>query len=114
MAAIYDFTIEQYATFKRSFTVSDSVTNAPVNLTGFSALMQFRDVNGTVIEQLSTVTGEIVLGVGSIDLNLSALTTGTFNFSKLAHDLVVTGGIPQVSTRFFQGNVKLSLGVSHA
>jgi len=114
MSAIYDFTIEQYATFTRQFTVTDPVSGLPIDLTSFAGLMQFRDTSNVVLFSLSTTDGRITLGNGTIDLLISALDTGTLTFAKAVHDLVITGGTPLKSTRYFQGKVKLSTGVSHA
>ena len=41
MAAVYDITIEQGATFRLSLVWKDS-SNVPVNLTGYTARMQVR------------------------------------------------------------------------
>jgi len=92
-AATYDFTIEQYATLRESFTITDPNNNgALVDLsTGFTAHMQIRDTSNVVIVDLTSANGDIILGVGSIEIFMSASATGALTFTSSAkHDLLIT------------------------
>lgn len=116
VAAIYDFTIEQYATLRESFTVTDPNNGgALVDLsTGYTAHLQIRDAKGIVLADLTDAAGGIILGVGSIELYMSAAQTGALSFTKAKHDLLITNTATGDVQRYFQGNVKLNLGVTHA
>jgi hypothetical protein len=66
----------------------------PVNLTGFSALMQFRESADSplVIAEFSTANGRIVLGgaTGSITIDMDAANTGLVTHrGALVYDLIL-------------------------
>jgi hypothetical protein len=75
----YDITIQQGSTFELFLTVKDS-NDAVRNLEGYEAEMQIRPsyASNTVIESLSSNTGEITLvggAAGKINISLSAART---------------------------------------
>ena len=53
------------------------ISNLPVNLTGYSADMQVRDVSNNLIVELSTANGNIVLtpALGTITMTLTSTQT---------------------------------------
>jgi len=59
------------------------INNLPVNLTGYSADMQVRDVSNNLIVELSTANGKIVItpALGTITLTLTATQTSAANLS---------------------------------
>jgi len=115
-SAIYDFTIDQYATLQESFTVVDPNQNdAPVDLSvGFSAQMQIRDGANLVVTDLSNTNGGIVLGVGLIEIIMSAAATGALSFTTAKYDLLITETATGNVYRYLQGKVKISTGITHA
>ena len=122
-AGIYNFTIEQGATFTRVFKYKDSNGN-PINLSGSSALrMQIREN----IDSPSPIPGgtfglgsgfTISSSVGSTDptiqeqftLIIPATTSSAFSFNKAVYDIeLVQEG---VTTRLLQGKIRLSKEVT--
>lgn len=57
------------------------INNLPVNLTGYSADMQVRDVSNNLIVELSTANGKIVItpALGTITMTLTATQTSAAN-----------------------------------
>lgn len=102
--------INQGSTFNRAFTWKDENAVA-INLTGFSAKMQFRfNVNSKVVlAELSTLNGKIVLGgvLGTIELIIPALETTNFNWTKAIYDLELQSSTGEVF-RVISGNVVVS------
>lgn len=110
VAAVKNLTIEQKATFKVRLTYKNALKK-PINLTGFSAHMQIRDANGTLITDLSTTNGKIVLTPvsGIIDLIIPASETTAMTFTTGLYDLKLIAP-DTTETRLLQGKVTLSLG----
>jgi hypothetical protein len=106
-AATLDFNIEQGATFSHRLEWKDS-KQQPINLTGYTARMQVRakKSSDTVLVELTTANGRIVLGDadGTIDLEIDATTTAGFSWTKGVHDLELESGTGFV-TRLVEGNV---------
>ena len=94
-------------------TVSSSVTSPTglVNLTGYTADMQFRvsPYATSILYEASTANGAIVLGgaTGTITITIPAVTTTGFTFRQAVYDLKMTspGG---VVTRLLAGSVTVS------
>jgi hypothetical protein len=98
-AGTYDVYMEQGSTLRIQFVYGTSTLPVPVsvqtpyNLTGCSAKAQFREKYGfPVLLELSTVTGEIVLGgaLGTIDITATAVQTDTVLVRKGKWDLELT------------------------
>lgn len=109
-AAKKNFSIEQRATFKRRLTYRDK-SKRPINLTGFSARMQIRDAAGTIISDLSTTNGKIVISgvAGIIDLTIQATETSAMNFVTANYDLVLVAPGGEID-RLLEGKITLSVG----
>jgi hypothetical protein len=108
-AGIYDFTLEQGATFSRTLTYK--IDDVAVNLTGYTARMKakrrFDDVSPLI--NLTTENGGITLGgsAGTITLTMSATDTAALSFDTAFYDLeLVSGG--GVVTRLVRGTIALS------
>ena len=82
----YNITVYAGTTFQLSPTWK--VDNLPVDLTGYTADMQVRDVSNNLITELSTANGRIVINaaLGQINLTLTAaqtaaLSVGNYNYA---------------------------------
>lgn len=115
-AGQYDITCEQGATFLRTMKWLDE-NEAPIDLTGYSALMHVRTTHKatTTIVTLSTAQGTIVLepSTGTIQLSLSATQTAALPTGKAVYDLELTssGG---VVTRLLEGKFVVTPEVTRA
>ena len=113
-AGTYDIFIEQGATFVKGILWKDS-TNVPVNLTGYTARMQFRpSVNSnTVYFSCTTENGRITLGgaLGTINISINADDTAEFEFISAVYDLELESASGFV-TRFLEGGVEVSKEVT--
>lgn len=108
-AGTYNFTIEQGATFSRTLTWKDGSGN-PIDLTGYTAKLELKDVKGNVIITLTTNTGGgITLGgsAGTIAVTMTATQTAAFNFSAAHYDLKLTASDGVTVTRLLEGVVNL-------
>ena len=90
----YNISVVQGTTFQLS--PSWLIDNLPVDLTGYTADMQVRDVSNNLITELSTANGRIVLTPtqGIINLTLTAaqtaaLAVGNYNYGL---NLTAPGG----------------------
>jgi hypothetical protein len=107
MAAVYDITIEQGATFRLSLVWKDS-SNVPVNLTGYTARMQVRrSYTDTVIQlAMTTESGSITLGGSAGTINVVSAATATKDIAARAGvydlELMSSNG---VVTRLVEGKV---------
>jgi hypothetical protein len=108
-AGIYNFTIEQGATFTKNFTWLDS-NNAAVNLTGWSARIQCRASIGSTATIFSYTTPSANLSIptpanGTIEMMISATDTSNFPVGGV-YDLEMVNGSTVV--RLLQGTISLS------
>ena len=114
-AGIYNFTIEQGATFTRTFKYKDSEGN-PIDLVsgdGFNARMEIKDkIGGNTISFFSTNgTGLSITNTNFITLTIDATTTSTYRFTNAVYDLEIVSPTGVV-TRLLQGKIKLSKEVT--
>lgn len=113
-AGVYNFKIEQGATFKRKLTWNDAQSN-PQNLTGFTARMHLREkfTDATPVLALTTENGRITLGGanGEIDLLISDEDTATIAQKKLKYDLELENASGEV-TRLLEGTVTVKQEVT--
>lgn len=109
-AVTKNLTIEQKATFRKKMTYRDKFKK-PINLTGYGARMQIRGADGSLIADLSTQNGKIVLGgaTGTIELILSAAETALMTFATALYDLKLIAPNGD-EIRMLQGKVTLSVG----
>lgn len=115
----FDLCIKQWATYLQAFTwlSPQFVANGgqqvlPVDLTGYTATLQILPYPlATTI--LYDASSNITLGgpTGIIEINIPASTTGGFTWWSGVYDLLMTD-INGTATRFAQGNVTVSPGVS--
>ena len=113
-AAVYNLYIEQGATFQKTLTWKDSSGN-PINLTGYTARMQFRRsaASADVLYSATTTNGKITLGgvAGTVALVLPAADTELFDFGCAVYDLEVESSGGTVY-RLLEGGVEVSLEVT--
>lgn len=113
-AAVYDLFVEQGATFVKTITWKDSA-GVPVNLTGYTARMQFRpSVNSsTILASATTENGRITLGgaLGTVDIEFDADATAAFDFVSAVYDLELESASGFV-TRLLEGGVEVSKEVT--
>lgn len=113
-AATHNFLIEQGTTFTKSFIWKDS-NGTVINLTGFTARMQFRQniSSSSVLLSATTENSKIVItgAEGKVTINLSASDTAALNFSTAVYDLELISSASEV-TRLVGGTVTLSLEVT--
>ena len=113
-AATYDLYVEQGATYQLDITWKQP-NDTPVNLTGYTARMQFRkNKNATeVLFSGTTSNGIITLGgtAGTIAIRIPATTTDDFTFGCALYDLELesAGGIVY---RLVEGSVEVSKEVT--
>ena len=88
----YNITVYNGTTF--SLSPSWQINNVAVNLTGYTADMQVRDVSNNLIVELSTSNGHAVItpATGTVTLTLSATETaaGTLPAGNYTYDLNLT------------------------
>lgn len=113
-AGIYNFTLEQGATFTREIVYRDS-NNALINLTGYSARMQIRPYkdSGDILVNATTANGKLsVSGAsGKITIVLSPTDTNTISFDEGVYDLEIEDADGAV-TRLLEGRVTFSKQVT--
>lgn len=118
-AGQWDTTIEQGASWVRTVTWldGDTVDSDPVNITGYTARMQIKDlIPGVPLAdldpwiELTTANSRISLGgaAGTVRLSLSAAETAALEapLHGLQYDLELVNGV--VVTRLLQGKVRFS------
>lgn len=115
-AGTYDITIEQGAAFDAVFTYEDTTGN-PVPLAGWSAKMQIRRfAGGTVLAELSTADGRIILGAsdGTVRVHLPASATAAITIPGVWDlDLVPPSGADD-TVRLLGGRMRLRPAVTSA
>ena len=113
MAGTYNIQILQGETFHKEIVWRDKSGNI-VDLTGYSAKMQIRTAKtgGTVIVELSTVNGKIVIDSNHlITLTIPSEDTAYMNFvGSAVYDLELMKN--SVVKRLIQGTATLDLGVT--
>jgi hypothetical protein len=95
----YNYRIVQGDTFQN--TPVWKINSVPVNVTGYSALMQIRkSVGGTDLLDLSSSNGRITVGTvdGSFALYISPADTSTLPVGEWVYDLQVTAPNAVVTT----------------
>lgn len=108
-------TIYQGSTFTKSFTWLTGPLKVPMNLTGYTARLQFRvDYLTPVLLELNTNNGGITIPnstTGEFVLNISSSDTSNLNFNEALWDLEFTAPDMTVIRRL-EGKAKLSLEVT--
>jgi len=86
----YNITVYVGTTFQLSPTWK--VDNLPVDLTGYSAAMQVRDVSNNLITEISTANGRATINaaLGTINLTLTATQTAALAVGSYSYDLNLT------------------------
>ena len=104
-AGIYNFTLNQGATFSRQMTVKEN--NSPLNLTGHTAAMQLRSTYDSSTVALSMTAAVINATEGILSISATATATAALEEGIYVYDLELTTSAGVV-TRLLQGQVTVS------
>ena len=104
-AGIYNFTLNQGATFTRQMTVGEN--NSPLNLTGHTAAMQLRSTYDSSTVALSMTAAVINATQGILSISATATATAALEEGIYVYDLELTTSAGVV-TRLLQGQVTVS------
>lgn len=109
----YNINIKQGAEWATSMQILDE-NDQPINLTGYSATMQIRDMpGGMLIKEIKTTPGTgitITALTGTIGLALTAAETALFTFQAAQYDLLIDSGTTK--TYLLEGEIKLTKRVT--
>lgn len=103
-AGSYDIVVEQGATFRLLVTWEDPA-ETPIDLSGYSARLQARQIQGgAIVCSMTTQNGAIVLGgdSGTVTLELGALATAAIPAGIYRYDIELESGGGEV-TRLLRG-----------
>lgn len=113
-AATHDILVEQGATYISNLVWKDS-DNVPIDLTGYTARMQFRRTKSATTALLSATTenGYITLGgaAGTIDISIPDDITAALTVTRAVYDLELISSTGVV-TRLIEGDVEISKEVT--
>ena len=104
-AGIYNFTLNQGATFTRQLTVKEN--NSPLNLTKHTAAMQLRSTYDSATVALSMTAAVINATQGILSISATATATAALEEGIYVYDLEITTSAGVV-TRLLQGQVTVS------
>jgi hypothetical protein len=114
-----DLCIQQNATFLKQFTwigwiyLQGIPTIGPINLTGYTAVMQIRPYPLSPVILYDASSNLLLGGVaGTITLSIPASVTAGFTWWNGVYDLLATSGDGSYTVRLFQGKVSVSPGVT--
>ena len=112
-AGIYNFTIEQGATFTRQFRYKDA-NGDPIDLSSHGARMEIKDkIGGTRVTGgffSTTSDGINITDTNLITLTIPSTTTEAFNFNTAVYDIEIFTSTTVI--RLLQGKIKLSKEVT--
>lgn len=116
MAAVsYNPVIDQGADWYINFTYyTDTTQTTPVNLTGYTAAMQFRSLPSDTVAALSLTTGSgitITGASGLVAVHATSAQTGSMGAGKYYYDLEITSP-SGIVTRLAQGQANVNAQVT--
>ena len=117
-AGIYDFEVEQGATFKRSFLYSNKGTGIPYDITGCKIRMQVRKAQQQpVIIEATTENGKFTITDGpggEFAMNLSAADTAALTTKEALYDIEIEfpDGPPATVNRILKGSFKVDPSIT--
>lgn len=88
----------------------------PLDLTGATARMQIRDLEGNLIIELSTGNGRLLIDgpAGTIQRRLGATVTAAITAEKGKYDMeIIPGGNPDFAWKLYRGKVKFEPEQTH-
>jgi len=113
-AATHDILVEQGATYTQNLVWKDG-SAAAIDLTGYTARMQFRRTKSATTALLSATTenGYITLGgtAGTIDIEIPDDITAALTVTRAVYDLELISSTGVV-TRLIEGDVEISKEVT--
>ena len=117
-AGVYDFEVEQGATFKRSFLYSNKDTGVPYNISGCKIRMQVRKAQQQpVIIEATTENGKFTITDGpggKFDMTLSAVDTAALTSKEALYDIEIEfpDGPPATVNRILKGAFKVDPSIT--
>lgn len=119
MAQADDLNIEEGATFRRVYVYVSALTPlTPIDITGYTARMQFREKFSDVLPLLSlthvlSTDGQIILGgaAGTVQIYIKHTTTETMSGGGV-YDLELVEPVNGDVIRFIQGGFGVSPNVT--
>lgn len=110
-AGIYNFTIEQGATFTRTLAWQNP-DGSIIILTGYTAKMQIRDESNNILVDVN-VSGTLTINgsAGTVTVLIPDTITSTLTFDTAYYDLKLTSG-SGTKTRLVKGTVTLDKQVT--
>lgn len=113
MSAVYvnNLVINTYADFSEIFTLDDSNSNSPLNLSGYQVVSQMRKHSGssTAVSFGATVYNA---NNGQIKVGLTTSQTSSLKPGRYVYDVVIKDS-SGVTTRVVEGMVLVREGVTH-
>jgi hypothetical protein len=103
-----NLTVDQGTDWYINFTYKDS-TGTPINLTGYTAALQFRSNIIDAIPALSLASGSgitITASTGLIAVHATAAQTGAISAGYYYYDLEITSA-SNIVTRLIEGRIQL-------
>lgn len=113
MSATYvsNLVINTYTDFSQVFTLDDGVSNAPLNLEGYTALSQMRKhAKSSNYVSFSTTISDAQSG--QITVGLSTSQTSTLKPGRYIYDIILRNP-DGVTTRVIEGMVLVREGATH-
>jgi hypothetical protein len=103
MADTYNLSVDQGADFFLNVQYKDSA-DVPINLTGYTAAMQFRQVSTTITAlNLTSSSGiTITAATGTLAIHITAAQTAALAASLFQYELEITSSAG-IITRLLQG-----------
>lgn len=113
MAAVYvnNLVVNAGANFRQTFTLEETNTSSPINLTGYTVTAQLRKWSGS--SSYTSFTASIVnpTTVGQILITLTSEQTSLLKPGRHVYDVVITDSTG-IKTRVIEGMVLVTEGVT--
>jgi len=109
---IYDIAVNQNATFKMSFQLTDSAS-VPIDITSWSFTGSIKETAQSTTT-LATFTASADVTQSIVTISLTPFQTNQLTSTAYVYDIIATNIGPTVDEvyRILQGKVKVNLGVT--
>jgi len=109
---IYDIAVNQNATFKMSFQLTDSAS-VPINIDSWSFTGSIKETAQSATT-IADFTASADTASSIVTISLTPFQTNQFNSTAYVYDIIATNIAPTVDEvyRILQGKVKVNLGVT--
>jgi hypothetical protein len=109
---IYDIAVNQNATFKMSFQLTDSAS-VPIDITSWSFTGSIKtSVQDTAPLLMFTASADVTQSI--VTISLTPFQTNQLTTTSYVYDIIATNIAPTIDEvyRILQGKVKVNLGVT--